>query len=150
MDKSNLLDELRLEIGLVREQAQTLSSFYIGITRKFAKFIDNSWTSVAIYETTDDAFIMKVCVGPSYIERKVPFGEGILSSVAIQGKLIVQEDDILQKVFLPFYKNHHLLGVVVGHVPKEIYQITEDDLVFIKEVGRFIEVQHETFFPTIF
>jgi hypothetical protein len=150
MDKSNLLDELRLEIGLVRDQVQTLSSFYVGITRKLANVIQDRMTSVAIYETTDYSFIMKVCAGPCYIERRVPFGEGILSLVAVQGKLILQEDDIFHKVLLPFYKGHHLLGVVVAHIPKDSYQITEDDLVFIKEVGRFIEVQHDTFYPTIF
>lgn len=149
MDKSNLLDELRLEIGLVREQVQTLSSFYVGITRKFANLMKNRLTSIAIYETMDYAFMLKVCAGPCYLGRSVPFGEGILSSVAIQGKLLHLEDDDLQKVFLPFYKGHHLLGIIVGHIPKDGYQITEDDLVFIKEVGRFIEVQHETFLPTI-
>ncbi|MFC0558764.1 hypothetical protein [Halalkalibacter alkalisediminis] len=149
MDKSKLLDELRLEIGRVRDQVQTLSSFYVGITSKFANLMQNNLSSIAIYETTEHAFIMKVCAGPCYIERKVPFGESILSSVAIRGKIIIEEDVHLQKVFLPFYKNHHLLGIVVGHIPKESYTITEDDLVFIKEVGRFIEVQHDTFFPTI-
>ncbi|GAE33791.1 hypothetical protein [Halalkalibacter akibai] len=148
MDKSNLLDELRLEIGLVRDQVETLSSFYIGITRKFANLMQDRWSSVAIYETTSNAFIMKVCAGPCYLERLIPFGESILSTVAIRGELLFQEEANLQKVFLPFYKDHHLLGIITGHIPKESYEITEEDFSFVKEVGRFIEVQHEIFYPS--
>jgi hypothetical protein len=148
MDKSNFLDELRLEIGLVRDQVQTLSSFYVGITRKFANLMQNRLSSVSIYETTDTAFVMKVCAGPCYVERLVPFGESVLSLVAIKGKLVFIEEDNMQKVFLPFYRKHHLLGIITGHIPKDSYQITEEDLIFVKEVGRFIEVQHETFYPT--
>ncbi|WP_332693814.1 hypothetical protein [Halalkalibacter lacteus] len=146
MDKSNLLDELRLEIGLVREQVQTLSSFYVGITRTIGNLMKGRF-SVSIYESTDTTFVMKVCYGPCYLDRSLPFGDGILSLVAIRGEFVFQVEGGIQKLFLPFYKEHHLLGIIVLHVPTENYQATEEDFIFIKEVGRFIEVQHETFYP---
>lgn len=145
-NKSHLLDELRLEIGLVREQVQTLSSFYIGITRKFASRMTNGF-SVSIYEATDRSFNMKVCAGSCYLKRSIPLGEGILSLVAIRGDLVYQIENQMQKVFLPFYKQHNLLGIIVFYIPKDTYEVTEDDLIFIKEIGRFIEVQHATFHP---
>lgn len=143
-NKSHLLDELRLEVGLVREQVHTLSSFYIGVTRKLASRMTNR-CSVSIYEATEKAFKMKVCAGPCYLKNTIPFGEEILSTVAIRGELVFLVDDQMQKVFLPFYRQHHLLGILSFHIPKDTYEVTEDDFVFIREIGRFIEVQHETF-----
>ncbi|ARK31164.1 hypothetical protein [Halalkalibacter krulwichiae] len=144
MDKSKFLDELRLELGLVRDHVKTLPSFYFGVTREIAKRMKKN-SSISIYETTEQSFVMKACAGPSYLDRSIPFGAGILSSVAIKGKLVVLDEKAMQKIFMPFYQNHHLLGIIVGHIPKENYLLTEDDLVFVKEVGRFIEVQHEIF-----
>ncbi|WP_332632250.1 hypothetical protein [Halalkalibacter flavus] len=146
MDKSYFLDELRLEIGLVREQVQTLSSFYSGITRKFANIMDNR-SSVSIYEATDREFIMRVCAGPCYLDQLMSFGEGTLSEVAIKGDLFHQVEQDMQIIYLPFYKTHHLLGIMVLYVPLDYYVVSDDDFVFLKEVGRFIEVQHETFHP---
>jgi hypothetical protein len=149
MDKSSFLDELRLEVGLVREQVQTLSSFYIGIIRKIGEMMNGS-SSVSIYETAETSFKMKACSGPSYLNRAIPFGEDILSLVAIRGSLVFQVENDMQKVFLPFYNKHHLLGIIVFHVPIESYKVTEEDFIFIREVGRFIEVQHETFYPSTY
>ncbi|KHF40838.1 hypothetical protein [Halalkalibacter okhensis] len=146
MDKSYFLDELRLEIGLVREQVQTLSSFYIGITRKFATIMDDR-SSVSIFVATDRDFVMKVCAGPCYVDQTMPFGEGILSEVAIKGDLLFQIEKDMQIIYLPFYKSHHLLGVMVFYISLDSYVVSDDDFIFIKEVGRFIEVQHETFYP---
>ncbi|GAE28017.1 hypothetical protein JCM9140_4203 [Halalkalibacter wakoensis JCM 9140] len=149
MDKSAFLDELRLEIGQVREQVRTLSSFYVGITRKFANIM-HKHSSVAIYEVSNCNFIMKVCAGPCYLERSLAFGDGVLSKAAIKGDLFFEVDRNMQKLLLPFYKKHHLLGILILHIPLSCYSVTEDDFIFLKEVGRFIEVQHETFSPNPF
>ncbi|MFC0470580.1 hypothetical protein ACFFHM_08740 [Halalkalibacter kiskunsagensis] len=149
MNKSNLLDELRLEIGLVREQVQTLSSFYIGIIKKFGNFMNDN-SSVSIYETKETFFHLKACSGPSYLNTTIPFGESVLSLVAIRGRLVFQVENEMQKLYLPFYKEHHLLGLIVFHLPTKSYQVTEEDFIFIREVGRFIEVQHETFYPSTY
>ncbi|MCM3759290.1 hypothetical protein M3212_00675 [Alkalihalobacillus oceani] len=142
--KSQLLDELRLEVGSVREKVQTLASFYIEITRKLARRMSKQ-LSVSIYEATAGAFKMRVCAGTSYLNRVIPFGDNILSTVAIRGRLVFQMEGQLQKVFLPFYRSHHLLGILIFFVPQDTYEITDDDLAFIREIGRFIEVQHATF-----
>ncbi|MDT8859183.1 hypothetical protein N0O92_02985 [Alkalihalobacillus sp. MEB130] len=144
MDKSLFLDELRLEIGLVRDEARTLSSFYVGIIRKIAKIIRDG-AAISIYEATNHQFIMKVCAGPCYLKRHMAFGEGILSDVAINGDLLFKVEEDMQKLFMPFYKQHHLLGILVVHLPLDSYQVSEDDFIFLREVGRFIEVQHETY-----
>ncbi|MBP3952182.1 hypothetical protein [Bacillus suaedae] len=144
-NKSYLLDELRLEVGSVREQVQTLLSFYAGISKIISTKM-NECFSISIYETNETSFIRKVSSGPTQEEAVIPFGESILSIVAVRGNHLYRRVNGMQKIYLPFYHLHHLLGIIIFSVPLDRYRLSEDDFIFMKEVGRFIEVQHQTFF----
>ncbi|WP_088104949.1 hypothetical protein [Halalkalibacter urbisdiaboli] len=144
MDKSELLDELRLEVGTVPDYAQTLHDFYVGIVEKLINRMSDRFT-VCLYETTDKAFVLKVCAGTGKIKKYVAFGQDSLSIAAIRGGLYFRQNKYFQFLYMPFYYQHHLKGQLVFQVPKDLYRITEDDLVFVKEVCHFIEAQYKRY-----
>ncbi|WP_100404622.1 hypothetical protein [Bacillus solitudinis] len=144
MDKSELLDELRLEVGAVPDYARTLHDFYKGIVEKLVSRMNDRFT-VCLYETTNRAFVLKVSAGREIDKKYVPFGEGALSLAAIRGEILYLRNPEIQSLYIPFYFGHHLLGQLVFQAPLELYELTEDDFVFVKEISKFIEVQYKRY-----
>ncbi|WP_209123700.1 hypothetical protein [Alkalihalobacillus sp. BA299] len=144
MDKSDLLDEIRLEVGLVTEYANSQSEFYHGIIEAFGKYIIEGY-SVGIYLTDDISFQLVSSVGSISYETKEFFGHGHLSLCAIKGHISTIDLGYSIRLFAPFYENHHLIGILVFHLPKMKYQITEEDLIFVQEICRHIELNQNQY-----
>ncbi|MDV2685271.1 hypothetical protein RYX56_12985 [Alkalihalophilus lindianensis] len=143
VDKSQLLDELRLAVGSVPDYARTLTDFYNGIVHKLVSNMNNQF-SVCLYETKVDRFIQVAFAGLSPCEEVIiSFGEGLHSIAAIRGGMVFKVEGEMQLIIAPFYYGHHLIGVLSFQIPVANYEISEDDLVFIKEVTRFIESNYK-------
>ncbi|WP_017727134.1 hypothetical protein [Halalkalibacterium ligniniphilum] len=144
MDKSQLLDELRLEVGTVPDFANTLTDFYNGIVQKLARPMETNF-AVSIYEAGESAFYRIASVGLAPFSFKVQFGKGLLSLTAIRGKLQIVQNQYRQTVVSPYYEGHHLIGQLVVSIPIAEYVISEEDVIFLKEVTRFIEVNKKRY-----
>ncbi|MED4173421.1 hypothetical protein P4631_13370 [Halalkalibacterium halodurans] len=140
MDKSQILDELRLQIGCVPDSASTLTDFYVGIVQVLTDPLDD--LCAAIFLTSANAFHKIVSEGGVPFTDQVRFGESLLSVVAIRGKLQCFFTSQDQTIISPFYNGHHLIGQLVIVVQASRYKVTEEDLIFVREVSRFIENQH--------
>ncbi|MCD8500714.1 MAG: hypothetical protein LRY71_02325 [Bacillaceae bacterium] len=145
MRKSDELDQLRLDIGMIAETAQTLNEFYREITKTLKDTFSFDFGS-AIYCCNDDYFSLYTYSGSLTEEEKVKFGDGLFSLSAIRASLVSVKQDGRFKVISPFYDKHHLSGFLVMEFPIADYNVSEEDLVFVKELTRFIELRHKRFF----
>ncbi|WP_026674444.1 hypothetical protein [Alkalihalobacterium bogoriense] len=137
MDKSQFLDELRLEVGLVFDYAKNINEFYSGIVHAIGNHA-KSEMSVAIFIVKQESFVLYECIGHCPYPPIEAFGEGQLSLCAIRGKETVFFEETEERMLTPFYSGHHLLGILYICVPSFNYSVSEDDLVFLQEVSNFM------------
>ncbi|MEC2072944.1 hypothetical protein [Alkalihalophilus marmarensis] len=143
VDKSQLLDELRLAVGSVPDYARTLPDFYRGIVHKLVSKMDQQF-SVCLYTAGEANFTQAAFAGVTPCEEAViPYGEGLHSIAAIRGEMIFEKEADKQYIIAPFYKGHQLIGLLSFQIPREFYEIGEDDLIFIQEVTNFIEANYK-------
>ncbi|MEB1809923.1 MAG: hypothetical protein LPK26_21950 [Bacillaceae bacterium] len=139
MDKSAFLDELRLEVGLVSEYANSQNEFFNGIIQVFGKYIKQGF-STGMYKSHDCFFKLIASVGDEAYNVIELFGEGPLSICAIRGSISTIELENKIRLLAPFYEGHHLIGIMVFSLPKIEYEVTEEDMIFVHEVCRHIEL----------
>lgn len=144
MDKSAFLDELRLEVGLVSEYANSKNEFLNGIIQVFGKYIKQGF-STGIYKSQDRFFKLIASVGDEAYNPIEPFGEGQLSICAIRGRISTIDLEQSIRLLAPFYEGHHLIGIIVFSLPKIEYEVTEEDMIFVREVCRHIELNQSHF-----
>lgn len=138
MNKSDILDEIRLEVGKVPDYADNLQEFYLGIVGSIGKYLANH-QAVGLFLVKDQTFQLVASIGVlNYCEKEM-FGKGNLSLCAIRGGVSTHELFYQMSLLTPFYNGHHLTGILVVNVPKHSYHISEEDYIFLKELSRFIE-----------
>lgn len=144
MRKSDELDQLRLDVGMIAETVRTLNDFYRGIINTLIeKFL--SGFGAGIYCCNEYYFYLYTRAGFLTEEKKVKFGDGIFSLSAIRSELVSTIHDGRLKVVCPFFDSHHLSGFLVMEFPLLDYNVTEEDIIFVKELTRFIELRHKQF-----
>lgn len=144
VNKSDKLDELRLEVGMIADRVQTIQDFYCGIIEAFKKLIPPQF-GVAIYRCHDGYFSLMTGFGNISEKKRVKYGEDMFSICSIRGKVTITINQNKQKVFAPFYDGHHLIGILYFECPYAKYEVTDEDLYFLKEITRFIEVKRKYF-----
>lgn len=142
--KSELLDEIRLEVGMVADHADNLCEFYLGIVEVFGKYMEDQY-AVGLYLVKETEFQLVASIGILNYQEKELFGEGNLSICAIRGMVSLHELYFQKSLLTPFYHGHHLQGVLVINVPKQTHRISEEDYIFLKELSRFIERQQKRY-----
>jgi L-methionine (R)-S-oxide reductase len=140
VNKSDKLDELRLEVGMVADQTSTRHDFYLGIVNAIGRNIPQQF-GVAIYLCHQNKFIKLGSYGNISEKKIVKYGEGMFSICSIRGKVVIENKYGKQRLYAPFYNNQELLGVFYAECQDPMYEVTEEDLVFIKEITRYIEVR---------
>ncbi|UOE92996.1 hypothetical protein [Alkalihalobacillus sp. LMS39] len=138
MDKSQFLDELRLEVGLVSDYAKNINEFYRGVVHAIGNHAKSQSMSVAIFIVEQESFVLYECIGTCPYPPIEKFGEGQLSLCAIRGGETVFSEETEERMLTPFYSGHHLLGILYLSVPSYEYSITEEDLVFLQEVSNYM------------
>ncbi|WP_216828127.1 hypothetical protein [Alkalihalobacterium elongatum] len=144
MDKSAFLDELRLEVGLVSDHANSQHEFFNGIIQVFGKYIKHGF-SAGLYKSQVDFFKLIACAGDGAYDAMELFGEGHLSLCAIRGRISILDLEYSSRILAPFYEGHHLIGIIVFDLPKVEYEVTEEDLIFVREICRHIELNQNQY-----
>jgi len=140
MNKSDKLDELRLAVGLVADQALTRLDFYNGVVNSIGKHLPEQF-AVAIY-CCDDHFFSCIAGYGGITEKKLEkFGDGMFSICSIRGKVIINNECGNQKAYAPFYDGQQLVGIFYAECTDFQYEVNEEDLIFLKEITRHIEVK---------
>ena len=148
MKKSDKLDQLRLEVGMIADVVQSVEEFYSGVIHTIGSRIPIDF-GVAIYRCEEYYFSLFSGSGDLSESEEVKFGDGLFSISAIRGKLVSSEEDGRFKVFSPFYEQHHLIGMIVVEIPLASYQVSEEDLIFIRELTRFIEIRRKKYLKNV-
>lgn len=143
-EKSRFLDQLRFDVGRVPDRAHTLKDFYLGILNAIGKNLSKEF-SIGLFLVKNNKFYLIGRIGQLLFLEKEKFGEGDLSICAIRGEASVFEYETNNILCCPFYNGHHLLGVFVICV-HNTYKINEDDIIFLKELSRFIEQKRKDYY----
>lgn len=142
-EKSRFLDQLRFDVGRVPDRAQTLSDFYLGVLKAIGKNLKKGH-STALFLVKNNKFYLIGRMGQLLFLEKEKFGEGDLSICAIRGDVSVLKNGENHILCCPFYNGHHLLGVIVICMHRT-YNICHDDIIFLKELSRFIELKQKKY-----
>ncbi|MGO4887944.1 hypothetical protein ACJ2A9_09310 [Anaerobacillus sp. MEB173] len=144
MNKSQFLDELRMEVGLVGDYASDLREFYGGIVKAVGNCLHKK-SAVALYKTDNFQFQLFTSAGDIHENESEKFGEGPLSLCAIRSRPIILPKDNYNRLFTPFYEGHHLKGIFFIECHCNEYKFTNDDVIFLDEVSRYIESNHQRY-----
>lgn len=145
VDKSDKLDELRLEVGMIAERVSTEKDLYVGIINTIGTHLPAQF-GVAIYQCNEGCFSNLVGYGQLSEKKVVKFGDGMFSICAIKGKVTIHSEAGVVKAYAPFYNGHHLLGIFFAECHDQFYDVNDDDIVFLEEITRFIEVRVKDYF----
>ncbi len=140
MKKSDKLDELRLEVGMVADQVDTREKFYIGIINTIGNHLPIGF-GVAIYNCVDGFFINFISCGKITEKKYVKYGDCMFSICSIRGKVTIHTEEGSIKAYAPFYDGHHLIGILFIECQDENYKVTEEDFIFLEEITRYMEVK---------
>lgn len=144
MNKSDKLDELRLEVGMVADQALTRLDFYFGIINSIGKYIPDQF-AVAIYYCDDCFFSSIANYGDITEKNREKFGDGAFSICGIRGKIVIINECGRYKVYAPFYERQQLIGVFYVEYSDCDYKVTDEDLIFLNEIIRYIEIKGQRY-----
>jgi L-methionine (R)-S-oxide reductase len=144
MRKVDLLDELRSEIGVVSDKcADQVNDLYQFVCESLQKKMPGyQW--VSIYLVQDYAFVLRHDEGERILPQSIPFGEGLISVAAARGSMVRERLSGRVEVYMPFYRGHHLIGVLVV-IAKRANVIDEEDVSLFMELASLFETKVEKY-----
>jgi putative methionine-R-sulfoxide reductase with GAF domain len=112
MQKADLLDELRMEIGVASDRTEgECAELYQAVCDLMVEKM-GTYEEVCIYLSGEDCFVRTYQCGAFVFPFQVPFGEGICSLAAVRGSVVWERVEDRAEVAVPFYRGHHLRGVL--------------------------------------
>ncbi|WP_028775451.1 hypothetical protein [Shimazuella kribbensis] len=138
IDKSDLFDELRAEIGSVADGWKGNDAVLYEAVCQLVYDQVEAYKSVSIYLTNKDHFERKFHQGVDHLPENIPFGDSELSIAALRGGLSSSSDNTFIKLCIPFYYGHHLIGEIV--IAASVQEgINDDDHTFFSEIASLLE-----------
>ncbi len=138
LEKSDLFDELRAEIGCVADNWDgDLTKLYQAICQLVHSQIQH-YESVSIYLTREGLFERKFHQGIEQLPEVIPYGEEELSIAALRGGLSCSTTNSLSRLCVPFYFGHHLVGEIVV-ITLHGEQLDDEDYTFFSELASLME-----------
>jgi L-methionine (R)-S-oxide reductase len=135
--KSEALDEIRLQIGRygdVSIEAQSL----IERVNQLIVCGDYIYKGSYVYSCMSDAFHLIAQAGKMKPKDRVYFGENYLTLCAVRGRRQVFRTYNGTQIYVPCYKGHHLLGVLVV-ISDAHHEVNQDDYDFLSEVVEYVK-----------
>ncbi|RAL25976.1 hypothetical protein [Thermoflavimicrobium daqui] len=138
MNKADLLDELRAEIGVVSDNCHgQIKELYQFVCKRLYEKVAG-YQSVSIYLTNEYSFFCYICHGSNALPLVIPFGEEILSLGALHAGVMMKRVGTRLLAVAPFYRGHQLIGelVVQGNLQDEM---DDEDLSLFHELATLFE-----------
>ncbi|UCZ51881.1 hypothetical protein LGQ02_13560 [Bacillus shivajii] len=145
MNKSDLLDTLRLEAGRAYDYSSDSDDFIKKVVHAIYKN-SGKICNVSVYEfnkknhSYDSMFVL----GDKKEKRKQPFGLGFIDLCSLKTSFYLNNNGE-QVTMAPVYEGKRLKFVLAFYVCEDVYKITSEDIEFIDELIRFIEARNSTF-----
>ncbi|WP_044642437.1 hypothetical protein [Risungbinella massiliensis] len=138
MQKADLLDELRAEIGLMSDRYPTeFSIFYKFVCTSIFQSI-REYVSVSLYIPEEGFFRREYHAGESVFPIILPFGDDLLTLAGMRGGLLWEKRKHYHFVAYPFYRGHHLAGVLLI-LTVEDHKLEEEEVLFLGELIHLFE-----------
>jgi putative methionine-R-sulfoxide reductase with GAF domain len=138
LDKADLFDELRAEIGSVADGWKGNDALLYEAVCQLVFDQVEEYKSVSIYLTNHDHFERKFHQGIEHLPAKIAFGETELSIAALRGGVSSNNDNTFTQLCIPFYYGHHLIGeIVIVSAAQNI--VNDDDYTFFSEIASLLE-----------
>ncbi|SDG93177.1 hypothetical protein SAMN05192534_10151 [Alteribacillus persepolensis] len=134
MNKSELLDEMRLEVGRAQDQAMTLDEFYQNVLQTF----EHTWSFCDRTFILDYQWEYFNVIGLQEPKIRYDVKDTQAMYCAIHGKTASYSTIHSNFLCTPFYHNALLKGILVLKVNTESYVFQKEDVVFLEEVSRFL------------
>ncbi|MFB5660738.1 hypothetical protein [Alteribacillus sp. HJP-4] len=137
MSKSDLLDEMRMEVGLAHDYSKSLYDFYEGVIHTLEKrwhycvhsaIFENTWLT---FESVGDVSLLP-------FKREMTIAESPFHLCAMRGKTTAYFKKDQSFLFVPFFNGQLLQGVLVLETRSDNYVIQEEDFIFLNEISNFI------------
>ncbi len=133
-----MLEEIRCELGLLLKDVKDTNSWYPTVSRLLKEKMSH-YQSIIIYLTDDSSFYFfdDISDEEEIHHERVPFGEEMLSVVAARGEISCDFTPIGQKIYIPFYHGHHLLGEMIVQTSQFV---DDDELKFMKNIQSILSL----------
>lgn len=142
MRKTDLLDEIRAEIGVVSDQLDgSVEELYRFVVKILFDQIP-AYRYVGVYVTSEYQFKESCSAGVCALMQVVPFGESLLSLAAARGGVVREQTGDHVEVYVPYYQGHHLIGELVV-MASPACQIDEEDITLFCEITSLFESKVE-------
>ncbi|MBU9711275.1 hypothetical protein [Evansella tamaricis] len=145
MKKSELLDELRLEVGLAYDFAKDQEDFLKKILHAVYT-LSKKRCLLSLYTTYENKLDMKLIfqLGRPKGTEKESLGIGFISLCHLKSIVLLKKGD--HKVILaPIFSDNFLKYVLAFRAYNTTYHFSGQDIEFINELIRFIEAKQTAF-----
>jgi len=131
-----MLEEFRCELGLLLKDLKSQKMWYSTVSHFLKEKISN-YQSIVIYLTDESSFYFFDVESDQEEEyqQRVPFGEEMLSIVAARGEISCDFTPNGQKIYIPFYRGHHLLGEMIVQTSQFV---DDDELKFFNNIQNIL------------
>jgi hypothetical protein len=137
VNRADLFDELRAEIGCKADLCDRIEELYAFTCKTMFEMVPE-YEAVSIYMARETFFERVYHSGKSRLPVKIQFGDHLLSIAAVRGDLVCEKIQGKVQACMPFYRGHHLLGVLVVEVEKG-KEIDDEDFTFFSELSSLFE-----------
>lgn len=138
MQKADLLDELRAEIGMMSDREPIdFPTFYQFVCSTIKKNMED-YSSVSIYQTERGKFYREYHAGESLYPLNVALGDDLLTVSGMRGEMVWEKIENHHYLAFPFYRGHHLVGSLMVIVPEE-NKLEEEEILFLGELINLFE-----------
>lgn len=146
MNKSDFLDELRLEVGLAFDYAKNKDDFVQRVLRGIYSYLEKTVDcSLNVYEMSEKGTLnIKYSIGSKKETKENQFGFGLINQTSLQTRVLLELDH-KQILLVPIREEDVLKYVFKLQLNNYSHTYTNDDIDFINEVVRFIEVRQKRF-----
>ncbi|WP_096189279.1 hypothetical protein [Evansella halocellulosilytica] len=146
MRKSDLLDQLRLEVGLAYDYSANSTDFMKKVLNAIYTTV-NKKCMISIYQYNQHSNTYRRTFLLENGERtntKEHFGLGFIKVCHLQASILLKKNGE-QATIAPVYEDGILKYAICFNILESDYPITNQDLEFVNEVVRFIEAKRLTF-----
>lgn len=133
VDKADLLDEIRLEVGdLIDKHRKDLPLMFQKVCHHIQSRVED-YQGIAVYLTEYPEFIRRHESGSIGLPRVQKFGEGPLSITAVRGGLYRERNLNRILICIPLYLGQNIYGIFVVE-SNPLSQIHDEDITLFTEV----------------
>lgn len=138
MRKSDLLDELRAEIGDLSDRCgDQLDDFFQEVCKRMIQTV-HGYQGVAVYMAKAPDFVQMCQAGVVHLEKQIRYGDPYLSVAAVRAGVYRELTNNREIVCTPFYLGQMVYGIFVIETDAQV-TMDDDDITLFTEICSFFE-----------